>query len=138
MDKVGWKQLRDAIIVTCVPIGIALLMQRPDLRTSLVMKTTHWSKEFCQWNADLWQNLATQIRSQSSNTYPMYTNIIASMPNGSSTVDIGDTDINLSLSAIANQPGAFTVAFGRVDLAQLPGVRSPTNPDVFGFGLGPQ
>lgn len=53
------KQLRDAMIVTIVPVGIAILMQRPDLRQAIAMRLALYSKSFCQANADFWQTLAT-------------------------------------------------------------------------------
>jgi hypothetical protein len=53
------KQLRDAIIITVVPVAIAMLIQKPALRQAIVMRTSHYAKEFCQWQADFWQSLAT-------------------------------------------------------------------------------
>jgi hypothetical protein len=54
------KQLRDAIIVTVVPLTIALLIQRPDLRQALIMRAALMGKRIAQSQADFWQSLATE------------------------------------------------------------------------------
>lgn len=59
MDKSGAKQLRDALIVTLIPVAIALLMQKPALRQALAMKSAHYARRFCQAQADFWQSMAT-------------------------------------------------------------------------------
>lgn len=41
-------------LVTIVPVAIAILMQKPALRQSLVMRATHLGKEFCHLQADMW------------------------------------------------------------------------------------
>jgi hypothetical protein len=42
------------ILVTVLPVAIVILMQRPALRQSLVMRGTHVGKEFCRIQADFW------------------------------------------------------------------------------------
>lgn len=54
------KELAPAILVTLIPVAIALLMQKPALRQAVAMRTAHASKVFCQGQADFWQGLATR------------------------------------------------------------------------------
>ena len=53
------KDLSKALLVTCVPVAVAILMQKPALRQTFVMRATHYARVFCQSQADFWQNLAT-------------------------------------------------------------------------------
>lgn len=48
------------IAVSLIPAVIVYLMYRPDLRQSLTMRGASLSRRFCQSQADMWQNLATQ------------------------------------------------------------------------------
>lgn len=59
MDATTGKQLRAAIVITVVPVGIAILMQRPDIRQAMAMRAAHYARLFCQGQADFWQSLAT-------------------------------------------------------------------------------
>jgi hypothetical protein len=56
-DSFG-RMLVKSLIITAVPIGVALLMQRPELRQRLAMRTAHGAKTFCQRQADFWQDMA--------------------------------------------------------------------------------
>jgi len=59
-DASLFKDLGPAILITLIPVAIALLMQKPALRQAVVMRTAHASKVFCQGQADFWQGLATR------------------------------------------------------------------------------
>lgn len=48
---------KDAIgltLITVLPVALAVLMQKPALRQMLIMKGMHYGKEFCRWQATLW------------------------------------------------------------------------------------
>jgi hypothetical protein len=56
-------KLKDAIALTLIsvaPIVLAILMQRPALRQAIKMRTLHFTKEYCQEIADVFQILATK------------------------------------------------------------------------------
>jgi hypothetical protein len=42
-------------LMVAIPIGVAMIMQRPDLRQMLTMRVWHGIKTFSQANADFWQ-----------------------------------------------------------------------------------
>lgn len=44
-------------VAMVLPVALAILMQKPALRQSLVMRTTHFGKELCRNQADLWTKL---------------------------------------------------------------------------------
>jgi hypothetical protein len=51
---------KDTILMTVamvLPVAIAILMQNSALRQSLIMRTTHFGKELCRNQADLWNKL---------------------------------------------------------------------------------
>ena len=54
------KELIPAILVTLIPVAIALLMQRPALRQALAMRAAQASKRFCLAQADWWLGMATR------------------------------------------------------------------------------
>lgn len=54
------KELAPALLMTLIPVAIALLMQKPALRQAIAMRAAHASKSFCQGQADFWQDMATR------------------------------------------------------------------------------
>jgi hypothetical protein len=48
------KELIGLTLMTVLPIGIAILMQKPAMRQMLIMRATHYGKEFCHWQATVW------------------------------------------------------------------------------------
>lgn len=46
------------IAITVLPVALAILMQKPALRQALVMKATHFGKEFCAWQGEFWNGAA--------------------------------------------------------------------------------
>ena len=48
------------VAVSVLPVAIAILMQRPDLRQAIVMRVHLTSKAICQRQADFWQTAATR------------------------------------------------------------------------------
>lgn len=54
------KDLAPALLITLIPVAIAILMQKPALRQAIMMRAAHVSKSFCQSQADLWQSWATK------------------------------------------------------------------------------
>lgn len=48
------------VAVSVLPVAIAILMQRSDLRQAIVMRATHATKAICQRQADFWQTMATR------------------------------------------------------------------------------
>jgi len=54
------EELIPAILVTLIPVAIALLMQRPALRQALAMRAAQASKRFCLAQADWWLGMATR------------------------------------------------------------------------------
>lgn len=45
-------------VISIAPVAIAILMQKPQLRQAIAMRTLHTSKEMCQDMADMFQTLA--------------------------------------------------------------------------------
>jgi hypothetical protein len=52
--KPSLKDTVGMILITVLPVAIAILMQKPALRQAIVMRTNHIGKEFCQIQADFW------------------------------------------------------------------------------------
>ena len=47
------------VVIAVIPLVVVLLATKPALRQAVKMRAFHMSKEFCQANADFWQQLAT-------------------------------------------------------------------------------
>jgi hypothetical protein len=58
MSKTLGKQLAEAVVFAAIPIAVAMMIQRPDLRQALVMRSAHYARAFCQAQADFWQTMA--------------------------------------------------------------------------------
>jgi len=54
------RELGPALLLTLIPVAIALLMQKPALRQAIAMRAAHASKAFCQIQADWWAGMATR------------------------------------------------------------------------------
>lgn len=59
MSKTFGKQIAEAVVIAAVPIAVAMIIQRPDLRQALTMRAAHYARAFCQAQADFWQTCAT-------------------------------------------------------------------------------
>lgn len=52
------RQLFIFTVASIAPVAIAILMQKPQLRQAIAMRTLHFTKEVCQDTADVFQTLA--------------------------------------------------------------------------------
>lgn len=49
------------VLITVLPVAIAILMQKPALRQMLIMRATHMGKEFCRMQADFWNTAGDEL-----------------------------------------------------------------------------
>lgn len=54
--------IRDSIgmiLITVIPVAIAIIMQKPALRQAIAMRTYSLGNKICRTQADMWNNLAS-------------------------------------------------------------------------------
>jgi len=49
-------------IMSLAPVVIAIVMQKPALRQAIVMRTAHYSGEFCSAQGEFWNDLAAKSK----------------------------------------------------------------------------
>jgi len=49
-------------LMSLAPVVIAILMQKPALRQAIVMRTTHYSGEFCSRQGEFWNGMAAKSK----------------------------------------------------------------------------
>lgn len=52
------RQMGEAVLLTVVTVGVAYVIQKPDVRRTLVMYTAHTVKRFCDVQARFWGDAA--------------------------------------------------------------------------------